>query len=250
MLHYNSNMIKKDSIKLLDKIVPIQINSFTRCKSIKLYIKNGSIIINKPKYVSKDSALSLIYDNIYKVYNMYIECEKYKIENAFKGQMDILYFGDFYKLVVESVDNIKSEIIIDEKNIIVRVNKNLKYDEKVVNVLNMLENLYKKELNKIISQKLYNYCEMMHLSISGYSIKKMSSRYGSCNVKTHKLNFNINLAFMPDKVISSIVVHELAHIVHPNHSKDFYNFVYKYFKDYDMCQEWIKKNSKYLNLFY
>lgn len=234
-------------IKLFGVDIPVEIKTIKNTKSVKLYVKNGKIRINKPKYVSEAKALNIIYDNAAKVYEMYMENRSYQIENVLNNDMNILYFGDFYRLTVQNVE--KSRVNLEVQNSCIIIFASLDDEKRLEKITSALEKFYKKRLDEVLSQKIDYYSKLMGVNICGYSIKKMSSRYGSCNIKTHKLNFNINLAFMPQEVISSIVVHEIAHVIYPNHSKEFYNFVYKYSKNYDLCQRWINKNSKYLKLF-
>lgn len=234
-------------VKLLECNIPVEIKTIKNSKSVKLYIKNGKVRINKPKWVSKSRALNIIYDNAKKVYNMYMEYKSYQIGNVLNKDMDILYFGDIYRLTVYNVDKVRVNVEIKGNDIVIFANLNDK--EILIKITNALEKFYKKKLDEVLSQKIEYYSKLMGADVSGYSIKKMSSRYGSCNIKTHKLNFNINLAFMPQEVIASIVVHEIAHIFYKDHSKNFYSFVYKYCQNYDLCKNWINNNSKYLKLF-
>ena len=62
--------------------------------------------------------------------------------------------------------------------------------------------------------------------------KMMTSRWGSCQSKTRVLTFNLMLAYKPQECVEYVIIHELAHIVHPNHSKDFWNLVAQYCPDY------------------
>ncbi len=64
-------------------------------------------------------------------------------------------------------------------------------------------------------------------------VRKMSTRYGSNSKKTKHLNFALVLIHYSVPIIDSVVVHELAHIKEFNHSKKFYDVVYKYCPDYD-----------------
>ena len=48
----------------------------------------------------------------------------------------------------------------------------------------------------------------------------------------------------PITVINYIVVHEISHILHPNHSKNFWSFVEKYIRDYKVQRKWLRQNSK------
>lgn len=63
--------------------------------------------------------------------------------------------------------------------------------------------------------------EKMNLKSGGFSIREMKTRWGSCNQRTHKLLFNLELAKKPQPCIEYVVVHELAHIVSKNHDTQF-----------------------------
>lgn len=48
---------------------------------------------------------------------------------------------------------------------------------------------------------------------------------------------------LPENAIDAVIVHELCHIVHPNHSKQFYNLVKKYIPDYEEIDKYLKKEA-------
>ena len=68
----------------------------------------------------------------------------------------------------------------------------------------------------------------------------MKSKWGSCSVK-NSLIFNYYLAKLPEDIIEYVVVHELAHIKHKNHQKEFWDLVSKFIPDY---KERIKRLRK------
>lgn len=57
------------------------------------------------------------------------------------------------------------------------------------------------------------------------SIKKMKTRWGSCNYRKAYISLNLELIRRGTDEIDYVVLHELAHLIHPNHSKDFYRFI-------------------------
>ncbi|MCF0198486.1 MAG: DUF45 domain-containing protein [Bacteroidaceae bacterium] len=59
--------------------------------------------------------------------------------------------------------------------------------------------------------------------------KKLTSKWGSCHVRTRQLTFSLYLLLLPDWCIEHIVVHELAHLLVPNHSAAFYRVMDKHF---------------------
>ena len=57
---------------------------------------------------------------------------------------------------------------------------------------------------------------------SGFSVRDMKTRWGSCNTKTGHMNFNLRLLDMPPECLDYVVCHELCHLWVPDHSKAFW----------------------------
>lgn len=74
-------------------------------------------------------------------------------------------------------------------------------------------------------------------------IKKMKTRYGTNSRRTHSLAFQTGIIHYSIDIIDSIVVHELAHFFVFNHSKAFYEIVYKYCPNYKLLQRKLKKGE-------
>lgn len=84
-----------------------------------------------------------------------------------------------------------------------------------------LYNWYKKELEGKIVNLIYNYANEMKLRDVHFGIRKMKTKWGSCNIEKRMLWFNIELAKKPMDCIEYIVVHELVHLLERNHNKNF-----------------------------
>lgn len=102
-----------------------------------------------------------------------------------------------------------------------------------------LDKFYKEESKKIIPVFIDKYSKQMNLYPNSIKYRKNKNTWGSCNYK-NGLNFNTLLSKFPLEVIEYIVIHELAHIKHKNHSKDFWNLVYKYCQDYKYREKLLK----------
>ncbi|MFT7434054.1 MAG: putative metal-dependent hydrolase [Alphaproteobacteria bacterium] len=76
-------------------------------------------------------------------------------------------------------------------------------------------------------------------------IKEQSSRWGSCSSKGG-ININWKLIFAPEHVLEYVVVHELCHMTHMNHSKDFWNLVEDILPEYIQAKHWLKTNGQVL----
>lgn len=91
----------------------------------------------------------------------------------------------------------------------------------------------KKLFLSLITTRVRYYEKRMMLTYHNVRVRTMTSRYGSNSKYTHTVTFNYNLYHYSIDIIDAIIVHELAHSIVYNHSKNFYEVVYKYCPDYD-----------------
>lgn len=104
------------------------------------------------------------------------------------------------------------------------------------NILNAIENRKnvpkinkekEKELRQYLEYTISNYIKkyetVMNVKSNGFTIRRMKTRWGSCNIATHHLNFNLSLARVPSECLEYVVVHELTHLIEPSHNDRFWN---------------------------
>lgn len=84
---------------------------------------------------------------------------------------------------------------------------------------------------EVLPRRTAYYAKVMGLVPTGITITGAKTRFGSCSSK-NRISYSWRLMQYPAAAIDYVVVHELAHIVHKNHSKDFYKLVEHYLPDY------------------
>ena len=92
---------------------------------------------------------------------------------------------------------------------------------------------------EIIPIKVEKYSRIMGIIPEHVSINAAKTRFGSCSGK-NRLNFSCRLMSYPEAAIDYVVVHELAHIKHHNHSKEFWALVESYMPDYKERKKLLK----------
>lgn len=97
----------------------------------------------------------------------------------------------------------------------------------------------------VIPARVKYYAAKIGVTYGRITIRNQRSRWGSC-VSNGNLNFNCLLMAAPLEVLDSVVVHELCHRLHMNHSKEFYAAVYKVYPEYDKWHKWLDDNGKLL----
>ncbi len=102
-----------------------------------------------------------------------------------------------------------------------------------------LDSLYEQKAKELIPSFIALHSKKMELFPNKIGFRKNKTRWGSCSGRNN-LSFNIYLAKTPVEFIEYVVVHELAHIKHKNHSKEFWQLVEKFMPDYKLRQNMIK----------
>ena len=107
-----------------------------------------------------------------------------------------------------------------------------------------IRELEKKALASI-PPKVEAVAQALDVSYGRITIRNQRTRWGSCS-SNGNLNFNCLLVLCPDEVTEYVIVHELCHRKHMNHSKEFWTMVEKYCPDYKRQKTWLKENGNEL----
>jgi len=103
----------------------------------------------------------------------------------------------------------------------------------------------KRKARAMIMPLVEEYADLMGVTYGTVSIRAQKTRWGSCSSKGN-LNFNCLLALCPEGVMRYVVVHELSHRRHMNHSKAFWSMVEEYMPDYKEQKLYLKRNGDLL----
>ncbi|NLB51362.1 MAG: M48 family metallopeptidase [Syntrophomonadaceae bacterium] len=117
-------------------------------------------------------------------------------------------------------------------------------DEAVIR--SAIENWYRLMAEAYIKLRLQYFQALLNVKPNKVTIKNQKTRWGSCSSKGN-LNFNWRIIMAPANVVDYLVIHELCHMTHPNHSKAFWDLVAKIMPDYKERKNWLNKNGPKLN---
>lgn len=242
----------KLAIGIKDKTIPVILRNFKNAKTIKMYFNGTTLNITKPKYVSNKVIYKMIDENKENIYNQYmkiISTENDIIKHWITGEQ-ILYKGEYYKILREEIIKNTIELEINEKEKIfnIKVSQNIKDEELIkYNIDKMIKNLFKNNTGCILQERLPYWSKITKLSYKSFNVRDAKTKYGSCKPDTKQLYFSSRLIMLPEDKIDAIIVHELCHIVHRNHSQNFYDLVKQYIPNYKEIDKWLKQNAKELN---
>lgn len=175
--------------------------TYKRQKGIYLRYKDNKFYCTSPYFVSDD-----------KLQQFFIKAIPNLMNKVGKNKKPSPFGENYTYILGEKVDR-----VVDEKELF-----NLAYE-----VLTRLTRKYEKIMG---INHPYN-----------IRIKKMKGRYGSNSSLTYSISYQLNLIHFSQEIISSVVVHELAHHFYKDHQKHFYNCVLKYCPNYYSINKKLKK---------
>ncbi len=106
---------------------------------------------------------------------------------------------------------------------------------------------YQQQAQQWFGQRLAYWQQEMKLTATQFVIGDWKSRWGYCNSKA-ELGFNWRLMMVPCWVADYVVVHELAHLRHLNHSAKFWQLVHKHYPKAREAAEFLKQNQYWMNI--
>jgi predicted metal-dependent hydrolase len=106
---------------------------------------------------------------------------------------------------------------------------------------------FKQKSEVSLKDKTEHYSKIIGVNPSSVTIKSFKARWGSCSV-TAGIQYNWKIIIAPDRIVDYVVIHELCHILHHNHSPAFWKTVERYCHDYRDCSAWLKINGARLDI--
>ena len=103
--------------------------------------------------------------------------------------------------------------------------------------------LFKNNTEVVLQDRLPYWSKITNIEYNSVKVRDAKTKYGSCIPTKKAIHFTSRLIMLPKEAIDAVIVHELCHIIHPNHSKQFYELVEKYIPNYKQIDEYLKRNS-------
>lgn len=111
-------------------------------------------------------------------------------------------------------------------------------------LLKIFTQYFKVQSKEMLTQLTFQQADRMHLlhKLNGVKFRRTKTKWGHCTSKGI-IQFNWLIMGAPINVIEYLIIHEVAHLKHPNHQPDFWSYVQQYCKDYKKQDKWLKQNG-------
>jgi hypothetical protein len=133
------------------------------------------------------------------------------------------YLGKRYLLdVIE--ENAPANVILKHEKIELHIRPDIPTKKRQV----ILEEWYRCKLKEILPEMIAEWEKKMQVSVEQFGIKKMRTRWGTCNIKARRVWLNLELAKKPVHCLEYILIHEMVHLLEHRHNERFKTYMDKF----------------------
>lgn len=204
---------------------------YDKRKNLYLYIEGGRLLIKAPPKANRDFIDKSITSKLTWILSKFEQSAKKNGE----GLNYFFLFGEKFPLVIEQSSALSYSF--DGQVMNITVDECLDISQQVSDQLDLF---YKKTTQKEAKNSLTRMENLTGFKANKLSVRKTKTRWGSCSSKGN-ISINQNIARYPIKAMDYVMLHELCHLKHMNHSKEFWLLVAKYMPDYMYYRKMLKK---------
>ncbi len=229
-----------------DSLGEVQVERSNRKTVVFQVNTDGTVVIKIPFHLSDGDLEQLIKEKqpwIEKKMEEMRAREGLRISHTYQDG-DVFYFlGVPYTLKICVEDRYRNEVVElegQQMRLYTPVNEPEKNRKK-------LEKWYRTKAEQILPERVAEYQPCFEERVSAIKIKAPNKRWGSCT-QDGELSFNYRLVMAPYEIIDYVVVHEMCHLKHMNHSRLFKQSVGMVLPDYKRRKDWLQKHAPLLEL--
>jgi predicted metal-dependent hydrolase len=209
-------------------------------KNIYISIKNNQVTIKVPSHTNRKVIEDIIQRKGSWIVEKFQEQGKViKKTYEYKNGEIFKILGNEFKLKIEFHSSMRAKVYRTEEDLIVVLPNIYKENPFRERVQHELDKYFVKLATEVIHERLKELSSITALYPQKITIKKLTRSWGRCS-SSGNISLNKDLIFYERKVIDYVILHELCHLKHMNHSKEFWELVKHFMPDY-------KEQEKILN---
>ena len=245
-LKYNNETIQVHIIRSKRKTVCMSVN------------KDGSLTVKAPLRYPSDKEIADFVEQkigwVLKQREIQEDREDMRLVRRFETDYSFPYLGE--ERLVEMQKGKKNAFSYENGKIII---KTPYYDALVADyeieenkppiekLQSELKKWYKKQALEYITKRVDYYKDIIGVTVNSVSIKSRKTQWGSCD-SNGDITFSWRLVMACPEAIDYVVIHELCHRKHMDHSTAFWKLVQKHMPDFKAQKQWLEENSVNLNI--
>ncbi len=237
-----------DQLNISDQMIPYEERRSIRYRRITLSILEDRLRISAPKNISTKQLQKLLTAKQEWILKHWLanQATREPFVRYIEGA-HFLYRGNIIKLEIKKHSSQRIRVCLEDQALKVYIPLDLPDKDCSPNIRAALISWYKAQAHKVLKDKLDKHANRMQVTFQTVRLKEQKTRWGSCSSKRN-INLNWRIIMAPDEAIDYVIIHELAHLTHLNHSEQFWLRVAAFMPEYANWKKWFKDHGQELKL--
>lgn len=229
-----------------DDEIPYEILRSQRSTADIVIERDGSIVVRAPEWADDELVADIVQSKHYWIYKGLAEWRDLnatRVLREYKNGEGFLYLGRAYRLSM--VGEQKAPLLLKDGRFSLR--RDLVEQGDIAVVQRTFRDFYVAKGHAKLAARTSYYAPKVGLSPSSIDVRELGHRWANCS-GSGQLAFHWKCMMAPLSVIDYIVVHELCHLHHRDHTNAFWNEVDKVMPDFHERKEWLRHNGAGLDV--
>lgn len=161
-----------------------------------------------------------------------IKSQSRETPREFKSRESHYYLGKRYLMQITKTDG-KPSIALKHDKLVFQIKPETTFEQKQY----LLQEWYREQLRAIAIKKIEKWEKIIKVSVDDFGIRKMKTKWGTCNINAKRIWLNLELAKKPAECIEYIIVHEMIHLLERNHNEKFMAYMDKFLPQWRHIRE-------------
>lgn len=240
IVHAGNHSVKKSSVKQLqiDDITVTAIKKNIKNLYLRVYPADGSVHVSVPKRMSLKEIRTFLLSRFKWIKAKQQQLQDYQpppTKQFVDGETHYFNGKPYCLKIIEQTQNAKrwlDRVGLDDETITLL----LPPDTTMAKRQHLLDRWYRHQLQQALPALVQKYAQCMNVEVTEYRVKKMKTRWGTCNPTAQRIWLSLALAQKPQICWEYIVVHEMAHLLEPSHNARFVGFMDQFMPTWPSCK--------------
>ncbi|PAK43952.1 M48 family metallopeptidase [Priestia megaterium] len=238
------------SIKFGNQTIEYNLKRSNRRKTMSISVDQHGVSVISPSVTEIEKVESILYKKAVWIKKQLADFEKMNtniIQHSFLSGEKLPYLGRYYRLKVVKTNTVQPSLRFYQGRFLAEIpHETAKKEQR-----NIIYPLYiewiKIRAHEFTKNRIKRFILKLQQEPNKIVIKEQKQRWGSCTASGNiLLNWRVFLA--PTSIVDYVLAHELVHLKHMNHSKEYWDTLQMLLPDYEKRKEWLKVNGRTLNV--
>lgn len=210
--------------------------------NLRIYPPDGQVKVSAPLHLSERLIRHHLQDKISWIaaQRLRIQAKSHsKVEELYKSGSLVVFKGKRYSLLVEEHHG-PSHVCIKDEFICCYTQPKTSSSQ----IQALLERWYRCEMESVIPQLINKWQAIIGVQVREWGIKKMKTRWGSCNTRVARIWLNLSLIQKHPLCLEYVLVHELVHLLEASHNSRFHALMTHYMPDWKDYKQLLEGKAK------